>query len=407
MADSSSWTKSFGTQRGSRVRVYERAPGGMLYVSVWHPNQGERRLSLGHRDKVRAVREAKGLLKLRGPAPAVSGEPVPPLTLGALFDRYTREALYHPDGSLKTELYLRHVALTGSYLARYFGREQVVSDLTPDRIHEYVIWRREGGVAGTPVGVNTIQRDLGMFKAPLNWACHKYDSGRPLLMGHVLQKFRIPTEKDPKRPVIDEPSIKALLSTAQEVHPFLRTMILLAWKTGRRLSSILNLRWEDVDFEKGTIRWRAEHDKIRQTWVVPMHKAVRAELMQFRKKHPGIGSLLLFPHPQRRRHRSGPVTRHLAAWWLKEAFRRGKIEKPQGSLWHMFRRVWATERKDLPLKDVAAVGGWRDTSTLLRYQQPDARTMRAVVEFERPPEPSPAPEQAVSNSLSYSLTPRK
>jgi len=87
--------------------------------------------------------------------------------------------------------------------------------------------------------------------------------------------------------------------------------------------------------------------------------------------------------------------------------RRGKIDKPQGSLWHMFRRVWATERKDLPLKDVAAVGGWRDTSTLLRYQQPDARTMRAVVEFERPPEPSPAPEQAVSNSLSYSLTPRK
>ncbi len=50
----------------------------------------------------------------------------------------------------------------------------------------------------------------------------------------------------------------------------------------------------------------------------------------------------------------------------------------------MFRRVWATERKDLPLKDVAAAGGWRDTSTLLRYQQPDEATLRAVVEFERP-----------------------
>lgn len=386
MADSSSWTKSFGTQRGSRVRIYERAPRGMLYVSVWHPGQGERRLSLGHRNKARAVREAKELLKLRGPA-LPSGEPVPPLTLGALFDRYTREALYHPDGSLKTETYLRHVALTGTYFAKFFGKDQAVSDLTPDRIHEYVIWRREGGVAKTPVGANTIQRDLGMFKAALNWACQKYEGGRPLLQGHVLEKFRIPTEKDPKRPVIDESSIRALLATAQDVHPFLRTMIVLAWRTGRRLSSILHLKWEDVDFEKGTICWRAEHDKIRQTWVVPMHKEVRAELMQFRKKHPGIGSSLLFPHPQRRRHRNGPVTRHLAAWWLKEAFRRGKIEKPQGSLWHMFRRVWATERKDLPLKDVAAVGGWRDTSTLLRYQQPDARTMRAVVEFERPPEP--------------------
>jgi hypothetical protein len=60
----------------------------------------------------------------------------------------------------------------------------------------------------------------------------------------------------------------------------------------------------------------------------------------------------------------------------KEAFLRGKIAKPCGSLWHIFRRVWATERKDLPLKDVAAAGGWRDTSTLLRYQQPDEKRSR-------------------------------
>ena len=73
----------------------------------------------------------------------------------------------------------------------------------------------------------------------------------------------------------------------------------------------------------------------------------------------------------------------------------------------MFRRVWATERKDLPLKDVAAVGGWRDTTTLLRYQQPDEATMRHVAEFHKPSEQRPGSNQAVSNSLSYSLTARK
>jgi hypothetical protein len=67
----------------------------------------------------------------------------------------------------------------------------------------------------------------------------------------------------------------------------------------------------------------------------------------------------------------------------------------------MFRRVWATERKDLPLKDVAAVGGWRDASTLLKYQQPDEATMRQVAEFHKPPERRPSADQAVSNSLSY------
>jgi len=306
------------------------------------------------------------------------------LTLETLFARYTTEGRHLPDGSLKTERYLEHLRQTGRYLEQFFGRGQLVSELTPDRVHDYVVWRRDGGAAGRRVGANTIRRDLGMFKAALNWACQKYEGGHPLLTRHALEKVRIPTEKDPKRPLLEAESIRALVAVAPSVHPFLRPMILLAWRTGRRLSAILALRWDDVGFEKGTIRWRAEHDKIRQTWVVPARSDLLKELRRFRAERPGIGSVLLFPHPQRRRHRSGPVTRHLAAYWLKEAFERGKIAKPKGGLWHMFRRAWATERKDLPLKDVAAAGGWRDTSTLLRYQQPDEETLRAVVDFDRP-----------------------
>jgi hypothetical protein len=41
----------------------------------------------------------------------------------------------------------------------------------------------------------------------------------------------------------------------------------------QRLSAILNLRWDDVDFAKGMIRWCAEHDKVRRTWIVPMQEA--------------------------------------------------------------------------------------------------------------------------------------
>src|SRR5438093_6866318 len=191
------------------------------------------------------------------------------LTLKALFARYTTEGRHLPDGSLKTGGYLEHVGQTGRYLATFFGHGLLVSDLTPDRIHDYVVWRRGGGVAGRRVGANTIQRDLGMFKAALNWACQKYEGGHPLLTRHALEKVRIPTEKDPKRPFLDAESIRSLLAVAQTVHPLLRPMILLAWRTGRRVSAILALRWDDVDFEKGTIRWRAEHDTVRQTWVVP------------------------------------------------------------------------------------------------------------------------------------------
>jgi hypothetical protein len=46
---------------------------------------------------------------------------------------------------------------------------------------------------------------------------------------------------------------------------------------------------------------------------------------------------------------------------------------------------WATERKNLPVKDVAAAGGWNDIMTLMEcYQQPEEETLRSVVEYKKP-----------------------
>ena len=57
-----------------------------------------------------------------------------------------------------------------------------------------------------------------------------------------------------------------------------------------------------------------------------------------------------------------------------------KLPKLRGGLWHPYRRKWATERKHLPIRDVAAAGGWNDTETLLTcYQQPDGKTLLAVM----------------------------
>lgn len=72
--------------------------------------------------------------------------------------------------------------------------------------------------------------------------------------------------------------------------------------------------------------------------------------------------------------------RHLFDKWLAYAERQAQLPKLDGALWHAHRRKWATERKHLPLKDVAAAGGWVDVETLLRsYQQPDKGTLLAVM----------------------------
>lgn len=360
----------------------------MLYVSIWLPGHGESRRSLGHRSRARALTEARALLALT--EDGLLEPEQTPLSLADLFRRYTTDGRYLPDGSLKTEAYLQHIVTTGRNLAKHFGAALPVDQLTPDRVTDYVRRRREGTITGRPVRTNAIQRELRMLKAALNWARGQYVGGQPLLAVNPLEKYRIPGEKDPKRPTLDDEAMDRLEAVAPEVHPFLTLLIVLARHTGRRISAILGLQWDDIDLDAGQIRWRAELDKTRKTWVIPAPKVVLRELCRFRATHPGIGSALLFPHPKRKRRPGKPVTRDLASYWLRAAYDRAKVARPDGSLWHVFRRMWATDRKHLPPKDVAAAGGWRDISTLVNcYQQPDEATIKAVVEFRKPLSRSP------------------
>ena len=49
------------------------------------------------------------------------------------------------------------------------------------------------------------------------------------------------------------------------------------------------------------------------------------------------------------------------------------------TLWHAFRRKWATERKGYALIDVAAGGGWKDPRTVQLYTQSDSAMLKKVV----------------------------
>jgi integrase len=181
--------------------------------------------------------------------------------------------------------------------------------------------------------------------------------------------------------MIDADTVEKLMAVAGRVNPLMPLLITLMDSTGRRLSSVLGLRWDDFDFEKRTITWRAELDKKRRTWVVPMPRQAEVALLRFRAEHPAIGSALVFPMKD---DRTKQVTRHLASDWMHRAYRYAGIDRPKGGLWHPFRRKWATERKDYPLKDLAAAGGWEDLPTALMYQQPDEDTLRQVIDHPRP-----------------------
>ena len=77
-----------------------------------------------------------------------------------------------------------------------------------------------------------------------------------------------------------------------------------------------------------------------------------------------------------RRHK--PIRRDLTTRWLLNAEKLAGLLKLTGGQFH---RLWATERKDLPVQDVAAAGGWKTVETVQRiYQQADGATTLAAVE---------------------------
>lgn len=60
--------------------------------------------------------------------------------------------------------------------------------------------------------------------------------------------------------------------------------------------------------------------------------------------------------------------------------RRPPKDTQEGTLWHAYRRKWATERKHLPEVDVAKAGGWASLESLkTAYQQADQGIMLLVV----------------------------
>jgi len=121
---------------------------------------------------------------------------------------------------------------------------------------------------------------------------------------------------------------------------------------------------------------------VGREWWAPVTREVRDELEKFRRKRPGLGDGLLFPAPG---SASRPLSRQVATTWLRQSERLAGLKPLPGGAWHPFRRRWATERKHLSAKDVAAVGGWIDTTTPQRcYQIEDLETMEAVLMNPRP-----------------------
>lgn len=370
-----------GERGKSRVRVYYARPGSAIYLGVYDERGqiGERR-SLGHRDEDRAISDAlllaAALQSKKDRAERAEIARAGTVRLGWLLDQYLRSPYHATLGDRQRREKESKLRMMVGFLGA--GREVV--SLDEDDILGYLNARRKG-LSGLPKarGKQTLYNDFSALRSMILWATRtKGAQGKRILGENPLAGITVEQEKNPEQPWIEHDEFLALRRAARALgKEYIRLFLILAEAFGRREMSIAGLLWSDIDFEAGTILWRAEEDKMETETTVAMPARVHALLACHRQRNPD--DLYVFQSP-RGVH---PYTKSSVDKWLGELYLAAGREKLPKVGWHSLRRKWATERKHLPVPDVMRAGGWKSYDAFKRYQQADPETTRSVIESPR------------------------
>ena len=372
----------------------------MLYARVWDPSKRAGkgnwiRRSLKHRDRERAkdyaLDQASRLRK--GSDDLRQGN----VTLAHVFAHYTKHRTPR-----KTEGEQRQDARRVELWTRVLGPDSDPQTVTLAAWEGFIDRSTTGAIdarghrvkKARPIRPRGVEVDCDWLRWVFSWASKwRTEEGRYLMRENPVRGFDVPREQNPRRPVATQDRYEAIRAVSDDVgmearwncrrepqRSYLSELLAIVNGTGRRISAVCQLRYEDLRLDSGpygAIRWPTDTDETGRETLVPIGPEVRTAVDRLVTEHPGIGSAPLFPKPE---DPTRPITRHLADKWLRKAEQLASLESQRGSLWHAYRRKWATERKHLPDVDVAAAGGWSETTSLKRaYQQVDHATMLQVI----------------------------
>jgi integrase len=397
------WSVTVGGY-GHTVTACERRPGGPLSLRWWDSTAGKNGSPawrpLGHTDKALAEQQAREfsgeLLN------AVKSAQSPRITALELLARYDAEvtAFRKPTQAReeRRRIEMWQVVLGGREARAIdfptldaFVRDRAAGTI---KVAGYKLTApgrklRNGKVSAGP-SATTIGADIVFLNTVLNWATRvMLPNGTRLLAENPIRGYTIPKNKNPKQPVATYDRFLAVRECAAAVDPqglfgyFLDLVESLGW----RVSAICGLWASDIDRRAdenapfGRLKKRGELDKEGVDMWVPLSRPSRVALDAILSINPTINDLPIFPAPKTRRgDRPGSWTRFHARNLLRRAEKKAGVTALEGGDFHPYRRKWSTERKHLPVRDVAEAGGWRDLRSLERsYQKADAATMLAVV----------------------------
>lgn len=225
-----------------------RLRGGLC--AIWRDADGTRhRHQLKARNRKEAEAEARDLY-IRRTAP----EGV--LVIADIWERYLSYLGDRP--TAKTMSY------TGKAVLAHFG------DLRPDQVADADCTAYTAARAQKGIKVGSIHTELGHLRSALVWAQKR---GLIPLAPHIPKP---PKPDSDVRPLSHE-EIRRLADAC--IAPHVRLAVILLLATGARVSAVLDLEWNRVDFDRGVIDLRLPDGVTRKgRAVVPMNRMARAAL---------------------------------------------------------------------------------------------------------------------------------
>lgn len=234
--------------------------------------------------------------------------------------------------------------------------DRLGTDVNKDDCRDYAKLRQRQGAA-----LGTVKIELEYLRACLN-----------LRFGRGNNHVWTPPSSAPRDRYLTREEVDTLLAHVSTPH--VRLFIILAIATGARMSAILELRWDQVDFKHGVINFnpagREQTNKRRP--VVPMTDRARQALEESAR---------------------GAMTDYVIEWdgnpvrSIKKAIRMAAVRSGIACSPHVFRHtagVWMAQA-DVPMQKIAQFLGHTSTRvterTYARYSPSFMKDAAAALEF--------------------------
>jgi integrase len=159
----------------------------------------------------------------------------------------------------------RYAVVVEKFIAHLKTRApRPLAALTTRDIQNYATARQQEGLAGT-----TVALDLKVIRTCLNAAVRQ-----GLVPNNPAAAVELPHAHHVERGTFTATEVKMLCDAAEGEWP---ALILLGYFTGQRLSDCCKVKWENIDFNQGTITMALRKPKV-QRHVIPLHPTLHEHL---------------------------------------------------------------------------------------------------------------------------------